>query len=399
MSWDNTNKLECKYSNIYYFMPNMDSLTKIKSYQTSLLLYFLISIGVGMQIGGSNWDIVWHGSRNVESFLTPPHTVIYSGVALSIASIIFRILFFFQVKINHNNRRMLIPYILKSRPILPFPIKLSIIGAILQITAGPFDFWWHTKFGFDGLLSPPHSILATGMLFMALGGLLGVYRHYKTNSLSFVSRTCFVISCGIFLMVAVGMILLFTLPFSKGQYFDFNPEPFIAIFAAIILIPFVISLCLTAISSSSKIPFIFTSITAVIIAIQTSATIISNSYFIGIFPFYLLNILPAIVVDIILLKYNIRKKSNVNDSSEPAKRYIFASMLLSLFFITIFFPWTADVFGGFFKPSSDIRTEVFLLQILFPIILPIVVPVSFFSAFLGGYTMQKLNKKRWINCT
>jgi hypothetical protein len=378
-------------------MPNMDSLTKTKSYQTSLLLYFLISIGVGLQIGGSNWDIVWHGSRNVESFLTPPHTVIYSGVALSIASIIFRILFFFPVKINHNNRRMLIPNILKSGPILPFPIKLSIIGAILQITAGPFDFWWHTKFGFDGLLSPPHSILATGMLLISLGGVFGVYRHYKTNSLSFATRTCFVISCGIFLMVAVGMILLFTLPFSKGQYFDFNPEPFIAIFTAIILIPFVISLCLTAISSSSsssssKIPFIFTSITAVIIAIQSSATIISNSYFIGIFPFYLLNILPAIVVDIILLKYDNRKKSNVNNSSKPAKRYIFASMVLSLFFITIFFPWTADVFGGFFKPSSDIRTEVFLLQILFPIILPIVVPVSLFSAFIGGYTMQKLIK-------
>ena len=195
-------------------------------------------------------------------------------------------------------------------------------------------------------------------------------------------------------MVAVGMILLFTLPFSKGQYFDFNPEPFIAIFAAIILIPFVISLCLTAISSSSsKIPFIFTSITAVIMAIQTSATIISNSYFIGIFPFYLLNILPAIVVDIILLKYDNRKTSNVNNSSKPAKRYIFASMLLSLFFITIFFPWTADVFGGFFKPSSDIRTEVFLLQILFPIILPIVVPVSLFSAFIAGFIIQKLNDK------
>jgi hypothetical protein len=374
-------------------MPNMDYLTKKKSFQTSLLLYFLISIGVGMQIGGSNWDIVWHGSKNVESFLTPPHTVIYSGVALSIISIILRILFFSSVKIIQKNWKMSIHNILKSKRVLPFPIKLSIIGAILQIAAGPFDFWWHTKFGFDGLMSPPHSILATGMLFIALSGLMGIHRHYKTNSLSFATKICFVISCGIFLMVAVGMVLLFTLPFSKGQYFDFNPEPFTAIFSAIILIPFIISLCLTAVSYSSKIPFIFTSITAVIIAIQASATIISNSYFIGLFPFYLLNIIPAIVADIILLKYNNRKISNANNSADHVKRYIFTSMLLSVFFITIFFPWTVDIFGGFFKPSSDIRTEEFLLQILFPIILPIVVPISLFSSFIGGYTMQKLIKR------
>jgi hypothetical protein len=372
-------------------MPKMDFPTITKSFPTSLLLYFLISIGVGMQIGGANWDIVWHGSKNVESFLTPPHTVIYSGVALSIISTILRILFSSRVKLYQSNLKVLIQNISKSFQVLPFPIKLSIIGAILQITAGPFDFWWHTKFGFDGLMSPPHSILATGMLFIALGGLIGIYKHYKTNSLSFVTRACFVTSCGIFLMVAVGMILLFTLPFSKGQYFDFNPEPFTAIFAAIILIPFIISLCLTAVSYSSKIPFIFTSITAVIIAIQASATIISNSYFMGIFPFYLLNILPAIAADIILLKYD-HKIGTINNSIDHGKRYMFTSMLLSLFFITIFFPWTADIFGGFFKPSSDIRTEEFLLQILFPIILPIVVPISLFSAFIGGYTMQKLIK-------
>ena len=75
-------------------MPSMYSQTKIKSPVISLLIYFLISIGVSLEIGGSNWDIVWHGSKNVESFLTPPHAVIYTGVALTIASIIFRLILF-----------------------------------------------------------------------------------------------------------------------------------------------------------------------------------------------------------------------------------------------------------------------------------------------------------------
>ena len=243
------------------------------------------------------------------------------------------------------------------------------------------------------------------MLLVGLGALTGIYKQCKTNSFSsHTGRICIAISFGVFLMVAVGLILMFTLPFSKGQYFNFNPEPFAAIFAAIVLIPFVMSLCLFSISSSTKIPFIFTSIVATIIAIQATATIISNSYFMGIFPFYILNILPAIVLDIILLKYRNHKNNNGNGNNAASaaiihtdKRYLVASMLVSLFFITLFFPWTVDVFGGFFNPSNEVRTEQFLLQILFPIILPIVIPIALLSSFMGGYVVQRLHKKSQQN--
>jgi hypothetical protein len=386
-------------------MPSVYSQTKIKSPVISLLIYFLISIGVSLEIGGANWDIVWHGSKNVESFLTPPHAVIYTGVALTIASIIFRLILFSIVAVNETNWKLSVSNILKSQLIFPFSLKISIVGAILQLTAGPFDFWWHNTFGFDGLLSPPHSVLAIGMLLVGLGALTGIYKQCKTNSFSsHAGRICIAISFGVFLMVAVGLILMFTLPFSKGQYFNFNPEPFAAIFAAIVVIPFVMSLCLFSISSSTKIPFIFTSIVATIIAIQATATIISNSYFMGIFPFYILNILPAIVLDIILLKYRNHKNNNGNGNNAASaaiihtdKRYLVASMLVSLFFITLFFPWTVDVFGGFFKPSNEVRTEQFLLQILFPVILPIVIPIALLSSFMGGYVVQRLHKKSQQN--
>jgi len=286
---------------------------------------------------------------------------------------------------------------------LPFSLKICIVGAMLQLTAGPFDFWWHNNFGFDGLLSPPHSVLAIGMLLVGLGALTGIYKQCKTNSFSsHAGRICLAISFGVFLMVAVGLMLMFTLPFSKGQYFNFNPEPFSAIFAAIVIMPFVMGLCLFSISSSTKIPFIFTSISATIITIQASATIISNSYFIGLFPFYVLNILPAIVLDVVLLKYKNHEDNGGNGTNAAAaaaaiihsdKRYLVASMLISSFFITLFFPWTVDVFGGFFKPSDELRTEQFLLQILFPVILPIVIPIALLSSFMGGFVVQKLHKK------
>jgi predicted Na+-dependent transporter len=109
--------------------------------------------------------------------------------------------------------------------------------------------------------------------------------------------------------------------------------------------------------------------------------------------------LPAVALDVILLKYKNHKNDGGNGSNAAAaiihsdKRYLVASMVISSFFITLFFPWTVDVFGGFFKPSDELRTEQFLLKILLPIILPIVIPVALLSSFMGGYVVQKLHKK------
>ena len=92
-------------------------------------------------------------------------------------------------------------------------------------------------------------------------------------------------------MVAVGMILMFTLPFSKGQYFDFNPYPLAALVAASVSIPFILGNCLfvaariSYLSTNNRIPFILTSIIAVIMTIQSTTTITSNSYFAWLFPF------------------------------------------------------------------------------------------------------------------
>ncbi len=381
-----------------YLDPSSKS-TKTKT--ISLLVYFFISIGVSLQIGGSNWDIVWHGVKNVESFLTPPHTVIYTGVALAIGSIVFRLIYFPILAIKNNSvpKLSIFSNIIKSQSeLFPFPIKLAFVGVSLQLMAGPFDFWWHNNFGFDGLLSPPHAVLATGMLIAALGGLVGITKHNKDNPFSYISRAFLVIAFGVFLMVAVDLVLMFTLPFSNGQYFNFNPEPFTAMFAASILIPFAMSLSLVSVSSSLKIPYFFSCVTAVIIAIQATATITSNSYFSGLFPFYILNILPAIVADLFLLKrHDWQQNRNKEITFSSEKRYLFASVLLSSFFITLFFPWSVDVYGGFFKPSEETRTEEFLLQILFPIILPVFIPISLLSSFIAGIIAIHRLKKKSLN--
>ena len=137
----------------------------------SLPIYFLLSVGVSLQISGSNWDIVWHGVGNVETFFTPPHLVIYSGVALAAGSIIGgSVQTAFAIRQKRKDAIWPISVLLS----FPFPLKLSAMGCMLQLCAGPFDFWWHYQFGFDGLLSPPHAVLAAGMLMAALGALIGI---------------------------------------------------------------------------------------------------------------------------------------------------------------------------------------------------------------------------------
>lgn len=381
----------------------------------SPIIYFLISIGVSLQISGSNWDIVWHGIRNVETFFTPPHSVIYSGVALSIGSVIGGIV---QAAIKIRQQKKDVTWLILLPSSLPLSLKLAAIGCILQLTAAPFDFLWHTLFGFDGLLSPPHSVLAAGMLTTALGALIGIYSHYsnrsrssKTNkvSSSMFSKISLIIGFAVFLMVAVGMVLMFTLPFSKGQYFDFNPNSFAALVAASFFIPFILGTCLfiaarisVSASHSHRIPFVLTSIVAVIMIIQSTTTINSNSYFAWLFPLYLWNIIPALVADCLIFRYLQKKKadslfsSNLdNDIDNNTKKwYLIASIIVSLFYTTLFFPWTIDVYGGYFEPPKTLRTEQFFVQLLIPIVLPFTLPMSIVSSLIGGLAAQRLMNTR-----
>jgi hypothetical protein len=362
-----------------------------------VLVYLAISIGVALQISGSNWDIIWHGIGNVESFFTPPHSVIYSGVALAIGSIILAIILFTVLE-QKKGSRSISPFYFLRPSIIPFSLKLAVIGSLLQLTAGPFDFWWHNQFGFDGLLSPPHSVLASGMLMVALGALIGIYTLKRDNNNTlFFSKVCLAIAFAVFLMVAVGMVLMFTLPFSKGQYFDFNPDPLAAVAVASIVIPFLIGLCLFSAARVTSMPFIFTSITAIIMIIQSTTTIISNSYFVGIFPFYLLNIFPAMLADVILQYRRGEGITLIPASNTTVKRYLIASIIVPLFFTTLFFPWSVDVYGGFFKPPDNIRTEKFFIQLLMPVIIPIVIPLSAVSSMAGEYLVWRFMNANKMN--
>jgi hypothetical protein len=137
------------------------------------------------------------------------------------------------------------------------------------------------------------------------------------------------------------------------------------------------------------------------VTIQSTTAITSNSNFAWLFPLYILNIIPAMVADILIFRYLEKKKTSSllsridNTIDNRAKKwYLIASIIVSMFYITLFFPWTIDVFGGYFQPPNTLRTEQFFVQLLIPTILPFMVSVSKVSSLLGGLVAQLLINSR-----
>ena len=125
----------------------------------------LVSFGILLVTVGGSWDITNHLLNKPETFFSPPHFLMYSGVALGLIGVAIS----FWGYRNLQN----------SKEIFRLPLRLKFLGIALLVGAGPFDFVWHSNFGLDGLLSPPHFTLLAGMFFCSLGGLFGIARFLK----------------------------------------------------------------------------------------------------------------------------------------------------------------------------------------------------------------------------
>jgi hypothetical protein len=404
------------------------------------IVYFGVSIGIALQIGAANWDIIWHGVTDVESFFTPPHTVLYSGVALTIGSIFIGIIQYVRLRETEGERERekALGDVIQSSPSssslltslhcsiqtmfkMPYPIKLVAIGSIIEIFSGGFDSWWHYNFGFDGLLSPPHLMLTVGMLTIVFGALIGIYKllqnnNYGNNSKSILLKISFIVSYAVAWIVTVNTIFMFSLPYSKGQYFDFNPNPFAAIFIATIAIPFVSGMMFySAAKTLRDVHFRFTFITLAFMIIHSTATIISNNHFAILYPLYLLNIIPALTADIIISskrKRNYEKgKNTVVVRKQPGNAHslserqraetsnplgnqrivIFCSALVPVFFITLFFPWSVNTYKEFFGIDMNTFESIAIFnRLLWPFIIPFVIPLAILISTLGSYIMSRI---------
>jgi hypothetical protein len=354
------------------YILNLNGKLSLSPSSSSALLwiYFLIALGVALQVGAANWDIIWHGVVNVESFFTPPHTVLYSGVGLSLITTVVGLIVSIRQKTS-----LRCPFSIYRS--IPNPLKLIALGCLVEVFSGQFDNWWHTNFGFDGLLSPPHLMLISGMLISIIGALVGTHLLVSSKKFKIMSE---MICYGILWMITINFVFMFTLPFSDGQYFDFNPSPTAALILGSTL-PSVFTAVIFYSLQNIQFPFRMTVVAATLMTIQSSATITSNNYFASLFPFYLMNILIPLSLDVISIFTQNSKK--VPTKFNDHKRIIF-SVAISFFFVTMYFPWSVNMFKSFFGIDLITFESVLIFeQLLWKFIVPILMPVSFVSAYLG----------------
>jgi hypothetical protein len=177
-----------------------------------------------------------------------------------------------------------------------WPVKLVIAGVVMLISAAPVDFGWHSAFGLDGLLSPPHFVLVSGMIVGSAGALAGLAQSAKR-----LPSVLIVIAILPIWLGASGMIDMFSLPFSESEYFNFNPHPTLGVAVATLAFPFLISACLIGSSALAGKRFGVLSMAGgafIIIGVLTS--IIPNSALTPTIPFYISSIIPIVAADVLL---------------------------------------------------------------------------------------------------
>jgi hypothetical protein len=341
-----------------------------------LLGCILVSLGIFISATGGSWDITNHLLNKPESFFSTPHAMLYAGVASAILGCIFM---FRGRKYMHHTYRS-----------FRTSTMLVITGITMLVVAGPVDFAWHSTFGLDGLLSPPHFVLLMGMVISSLGSLIGLIlytgrddlkdgsyiensgsHHHRWIWRSLVlmrSHAMVLPTLGIIpvWLALAGVIEMFSLPFSKTQYFDFNPEPFLGAVVATLGYPVLLSFILVSSFRLGKERFGIISITASIYMVISAVTvIIPNESLVQTLPFYILNLVPIMAVDLLftISRYRI-----------PSLCYIIGGAVLGSVFFMMQYPLITHVYNevvtmqAFVWPSLTSSTYFEMFGQVYPLL-------------------------------
>lgn len=305
---------------------------------------------------GASWDITSHLLRTPETFFTPSHLLLYTGVGISMISAIMGLVLILTKKE------------IRAKSFV-FGTKVVIVGAIMQIIAGPGDFYWHELFGIDGLLSPTHLTLALGIMAISIGTTIGFARiNSERNGNKNFLKIILPISFGIFWFSVMWLIFFFVLPISEGDTHNFNPNPMVAIVLGVVLLPFSFSFVFWSVSKNIN-RFGATSAAALVFLIMNiTSNIFTSEKLLFYLPWFIAPMASAIFADYVL---NGKLKSNYLQK-HSAK--ISGAILGSMFFMFCF-PMLAMTFLEFYvfndvfpydiiHSSSNTIANIWLLTII-----------------------------------
>jgi len=379
----------------------------------------IISLGILLTASSGSWDITNHLLNRPETFFSPPHAGLYSGVVL--------VLFGSLMTYRHHRHSSRISDIIKNKKSLPTYLRLVIVGIVMLISAGPLDFAWHTAFGLDGLLSPPHVVLTMGLVLCSIGAFLGLIsknNYYpggrmrtKTNiktmtnddnyfivGMKNINRNDTTIRSKrslLYIIIAItaiwitisGIIHMVSLPFSDTDFFKFNSNPLLAGLIATLCFPFLVSFILFTSWEITKKFGMLSASGMVFIFINLVTTILPNENLVPVIPFYLLNVIPIILIDV-LLSLPVLGISSPILLSQTRKKIVkmVAGIVLGLTFFMLYFPLITHTYNEVSINPQPVWPSV-TASIYFEMIdemFPLLVVSSMAAGILGVVVSSKL---------
>ncbi len=313
----------------------------ISKWNILALAYVFGGLGAFITIAAGSWDITRHALGEVDTFFTTAHLFLYTGIGMAALAALGNL------------------YLRWTRQGIPANLLTGLdfvaFGSAIQLYAGPFDLWWHMKYGFDPvLLSPPHALLILGIALNSVGFSLGLSRLYSfasasrpENSILWSSSLLKGLTALVFAAMWTslnGVIYLFSIDgFTRSA-----PSSIITTPAALLLLASTAPLVLFTASRFVKGFGFITFIGAIFMTVNVLANLIPRLQFSGFSEFtlvYPLFILPILLADILLNKL----------TGIEAGNRILAGAILGLptfaFYVPMTFPYWPRALGGLLSAS------------------------------------------------
>jgi hypothetical protein len=326
----------------------VNSLMRDHPITLTMVVSTISTMGAFVQTEGASWDVMSHLLRRPETFFTPSHTMLYVGIGLLVIAAIV------GATLLLKNKEIRTKSFSKA-------LKLLVIGSAISLVAGPSDYLWHQTFGVDGLLSPTHLTLVTGMLINCVAVVLGLARiivHITTENHKRLIKTAMVPAFAAMWLTMIWYVYMFALPLSNGQHFNFNLNPIYESIIAIIALPIIGSIVFTTASRTIGRFGAATAVTALLIVMNSFANIIPSNQLMPFLPWYLILIIPAVVSDWLLNKSTLIRMSKIIKTDIYA---MMAGAIIGSIFYIIGYPMLpitfAEPLSYTFHSMNDISTN------------------------------------------
>ena len=165
------------------------------------VLFSSISIVVGLI-----WDISWHRSIGRDTFWSPPHLLEQIAAVVAGTSCGWLVLKTTFAGTAAERARGVRFWGFRG----PLGAWVCIWGTVTMIASAPFDNWWHNAYGLDvKIISPPHMVLAWGMIAIQIGAMLMALARQNRAEASEQRRLSMIyaISAGILLTMHTTVIM------------------------------------------------------------------------------------------------------------------------------------------------------------------------------------------------